>query len=74
VNAAGYCDAIKAQSITLEQPDEEALRQAFSDLLINDRTFATLGRPSTRDALFLYGYPHGKTSMPSVSPAASEHI
>ncbi len=60
-----YCEAIKAQSITLEQPDEDRLRGAFSDLLINDRMFATLGPAiNSGRGMFLYGPPgNGKTSI-----------
>jgi hypothetical protein len=60
-----YCEAIKAQSITREQPVQEHLRRAFSDLLINDRMFATIGPAiNSGRGMFLYGAPgNGKTSM-----------
>jgi predicted ATPase with chaperone activity len=60
-----YCDAVKAQSITHEQPNEDALRRAFGDLLINDRMFATLGPAiNSGRGMFLYGFPgNGKTSI-----------
>jgi predicted ATPase with chaperone activity len=60
-----YYEAIKAQSITHEQPNEEALHKAFSDLLINDRMFATLGPAiNSGRGMFLYGPPgNGKTSI-----------
>ncbi|HSW45990.1 MAG TPA: AAA family ATPase, partial [Phycisphaerae bacterium] len=60
-----YIEAIKAQSITLERPDEQTLREAFSDLLINDAMFATLGPAiNSGRGMFLYGFPgNGKTSI-----------
>ncbi|HOB74098.1 MAG TPA: AAA family ATPase [Phycisphaerae bacterium] len=60
-----YCEAVKAQSITLEKPDELRLREAFSDLLINDKMFATLGPAiNSGRGMFLYGFPgNGKTSI-----------
>ncbi len=60
-----YCAAVKAQSITHEQPREESLRRAFSDLLMNDRLFATLGPAiNSGRGMFLYGSPgNGKTSI-----------
>jgi predicted ATPase with chaperone activity len=60
-----YVEAVKAQSITLEKPDADRLREAFSDLLINDRMFATLGPAiNSGRGMFLYGYPgNGKTSI-----------
>jgi len=65
VPLAEYCDAVKAQSITLEKPDESKLREAFSDLLINERMFATLGPAiNSGRGMFLYGFPgNGKTSI-----------
>jgi len=65
VPLATYIEAIEAQSITCEQPNEKTLRDAFSDLLINEQMFATLG-PAINSArgMFLYGYPgNGKTSI-----------
>jgi predicted ATPase with chaperone activity len=65
VPLGAYCDAVKAQSITLEKPDEARLRDAFSDLLINNKMFATLGPAiNSGRGMFLYGYPgNGKTSI-----------
>ena len=65
VPLSAYCEAIKAQSITHEQPSEEHLREAFSDLLINDQMFGTLGPAiNSGRGMFLYGYPgNGKTSI-----------
>ena len=60
-----YVDAIMAQSITRERPDEQTLRKAFDDLLVNDRMFATLGPAiNSGRGMFLYGFPgNGKTSI-----------
>lgn len=60
-----YCEAVKAQSITHEQPVEENLRRAFSDLLVNDRMLTWLGPAiNSGRGMFLYGAPgNGKTSM-----------
>ena len=60
-----YCEAVEAQSITLEEPSEGNLRQAFSDLLIRDEMFATLGPAiNSGRGMFLYGPPgNGKTSI-----------
>jgi len=60
-----YCDAVKAQSITLEKPCHTHLAGAFDDLLINDRMFATLGPAiNSGRGMFLYGPPgNGKTSI-----------
>jgi predicted ATPase with chaperone activity len=60
-----YCDAVKAQSIMLEKPCEARLREAFNDLLINARLFATLGPAiNSGRGMFLYGSPgNGKTSI-----------
>ncbi len=60
-----YVKAVKAQSITLEKPNREKLENAFSDLLINDKMFATLGPAiNSGRGMFLYGYPgNGKTSI-----------
>jgi hypothetical protein len=60
-----YVDSVLAQSITLEHPREEDLRRAFSDLLVSDAMFATLGPAiNSGRGLFLYGFPgNGKTSI-----------
>ncbi|HQE28684.1 MAG TPA: AAA family ATPase [Phycisphaerae bacterium] len=65
VPLSAYCEAVKAQSITHEQPNEAHLREAFGDLLINDRMFATLGPAiNSGRGMFLYGSPgNGKTSI-----------
>ncbi|MGQ9651641.1 MAG: AAA family ATPase [Phycisphaerae bacterium] len=60
-----YCKAVAAQSITNEKPGPEHLRNAFSDLLINEKMFSTLGPAiNSGRGLFLYGPPgNGKTSI-----------
>jgi len=65
VSYRDYCVSVEAQSIDHERPGFEELRGAFSDLLINDETFATLG-PAINSVrgMFLYGSPgNGKTSI-----------
>ncbi len=65
VPLSAYCEAVRAQTITAEKPDAGRLREAFSDLLINDRMFATLGPAiNSGRGMFLYGFPgNGKTSI-----------
>jgi hypothetical protein len=60
-----YIESVTAQSITREQPREADLRRAFSDLLISDAMFDTLGPAiNSGRGMFLYGYPgNGKTSI-----------
>ncbi len=60
-----YIEAVLAQSITHVHPRPENLRNAFSDLLINEQMFATLGPAiNSGRGMFLYGYPgNGKTSI-----------
>ena len=60
-----YIEAVRAQSIGLEEPDEQTLREAFGDLLINDQMFKTLGPAiNSGRGMFLYGFPgNGKTSI-----------
>lgn len=60
-----YVKSVAAQTITAEQPKEEDLRRAFSDLLISEEMFQTLGPAiNSGRGMFLYGYPgNGKTSI-----------
>jgi predicted ATPase with chaperone activity len=60
-----YVKSVTAQTITAEHPKEEDLRRAFSDLLISDEMFHTLGPAiNSGRGMFLYGYPgNGKTSI-----------
>jgi len=60
-----YVKAVNAQTIAAEQPKEADLRRAFSDLLISEEMYATLGPAiNSGRGMFLYGYPgNGKTSI-----------
>jgi hypothetical protein len=60
-----YIHAIHAQTITTASPHEADLRDAFSDLLISQEMFETLGPAiNSGRGMFLYGYPgNGKTSI-----------
>jgi predicted ATPase with chaperone activity len=60
-----YAAAIQAQSIAKQPVDEETLREAFSDLLVNQQMLDRLG-PAVNSGrgMFLYGFPgNGKTSI-----------
>lgn len=65
VSFSAYLDAIAAQTIAGEHPREADLRRAFSDLLISEEMFTTLGPAiNSGRGMFLYGYPgNGKTSI-----------
>jgi predicted ATPase with chaperone activity len=60
-----YVRSVAAQTITAEQPKQEDLRRAFSDLLISEEMFDILGPAiNSGRGMFLYGYPgNGKTSI-----------
>jgi predicted ATPase with chaperone activity len=60
-----YVGSIRAQTITTKTPNREDLTRAFSDLLINQQMFDTLGPAiNSGRGMFLYGYPgNGKTSI-----------
>jgi predicted ATPase with chaperone activity len=60
-----YVRSVAAQTIANDQPKEADLRRAFSDLMISDEMFATLGPAiNSGRGMFLYGYPgNGKTSI-----------
>jgi predicted ATPase with chaperone activity len=62
---ADYVASVAAQTIADEHPKEEDLRRAFSDLLISEEMFQTLGPAiNSGRGMFLYGYPgNGKTSI-----------
>ncbi|MBX6314570.1 MAG: ATP-binding protein [Isosphaeraceae bacterium] len=62
---AHYLEAVEAQTIAGEHPKEEDLRRAFSDLLVSEEMFRTLGPAiNSGRGMFLYGYPgNGKTSI-----------
>lgn len=65
VSLADYIESVKAQSLTTQQPSAERLRQAFDDMLLNDRMLDRLGPAiNSGRGLFLYGSPgNGKTSI-----------
>jgi predicted ATPase with chaperone activity len=60
-----YVKSVASQTIAAEQPKEEDLRRAFSDLLISEEMFQVLGPAiNSGRGMFLYGYPgNGKTSI-----------
>ena len=60
-----YVRSVSAQTIASEHPKEDDLRRAFSDLLVSEEMFATLGPAiNSGKGMFLYGYPgNGKTSI-----------
>lgn len=60
-----YVASVAAQTINAEQPKMADLRRAFSDLLINEEMFQTLGAAiNSGRGMFIYGYPgNGKTSI-----------
>lgn len=65
VPLASYIESVRAQTIRHEEPQVDQLREAFSDLLINEAMLDRLG-PAVNSAkgLFLYGFPgNGKTSI-----------
>jgi len=60
-----YIESVKLQSVELQHPTREALKNAFSDLLVSQQLLAKLG-PAVNSGrgMFLYGYPgNGKTSI-----------
>lgn len=60
-----YVEAVAAQTINAEQPKQDDLRRAFSDLLVSEEMFRLLGPAiNSGRGMFLYGYPgNGKTSI-----------
>ncbi len=65
VDFQDYVDSVKAQTITKQNPGEEDLARAFSDLLIDPAMMRKLG-PAVNSGrgMFLFGYPgNGKTSI-----------
>jgi predicted ATPase with chaperone activity len=60
-----YIDSVKAQSITIEQPGRDDVREAFSDILLSDEIKDRLGPAiNSGRGLFLYGFPgNGKTTI-----------
>jgi hypothetical protein len=60
-----YIRSVKAQSLETQHPTVEKLREAFSDLLINEKMLERLGPAiNSGRGLFLFGAPgNGKTSI-----------
>jgi predicted ATPase with chaperone activity len=60
-----YVASVQAQSIAKQSVDREKLREAFSDLLVNQTMLDRLGPAiNSGRGMFLYGYPgNGKTSI-----------
>lgn len=60
-----YIGSVKAQSITKEKPGKEAVRHAFSDILLSPEVLDRLGPAiNSGRGLFLYGFPgNGKTTI-----------
>ena len=68
-----YIESVKAQTITLMNPSQQDLRRAFSDLLVSEEMFDTLGPAiNSGKGMFLYGYrATARPASPSASRAAS---
>lgn len=60
-----YCESVAQQSLQHQNPSEDDLNRAFSDLLINPKMLLRLGAAvNSGRGMFLYGYPgNGKTSI-----------
>lgn len=60
-----YVDSVTAQTINDQNPSEEDLKRAFSDLLIDPAMMKKLGPAvNSGKGMFLFGYPgNGKTSI-----------
>jgi predicted ATPase with chaperone activity len=65
VSLKDYLSAMAAQSVANEEATEESLRDAFSDLIINERMLDKLGPAiNSGRGMFLFGFPgNGKTSI-----------
>jgi hypothetical protein len=65
VALSDYVASVDAQSLTMQHPAPDALQEAFSDLLLNQRMLNRLGPAiNSGRGLFLYGAPgNGKTSI-----------
>lgn len=72
-----YVDSVRLQSVELQHPSRDALKAAFSDLLVPPQLLARLG-PAVNSGrgMFLFGYPgNGKTSIAErVTRAFGEYI
>lgn len=62
---ADYVESVTAQTIANEHPKRADLERAFSDLLVSDAMFDTLGPAiNSGRGMFLYGFPgNGKSSI-----------
>jgi predicted ATPase with chaperone activity len=62
---ADYVASVKAQSITLERPRVDQVREAFADVLLSPQVLRRLGPAiNSGRGLFLYGNPgNGKTTI-----------
>ncbi len=72
-----YCRSVKAQSIEGHYPSRDKLKEAFSDLLIDEGMLQKLGPAiSSGRGMFLYGFPgNGKTSIAErVTKSFGPHI
>jgi hypothetical protein len=60
-----YVNSVDAQTINNQNPDQEDLKRAFSDLLIDPKLMIKLGPAvNSGKGMFLFGYPgNGKTSI-----------
>jgi len=77
VALADYVGSVNSQSLAKQRPSIEDLRNAFKDLLLNEKMFKTLGPAiNSGRGLFLYGFPgNGKTSIAErVTGAFGKHI
>jgi len=65
VSLQDYLTAMEAQSVAKQEASEEDLRDAFSDLIINERMLEKLGPAiNSGRGMFLFGEPgNGKTSI-----------
>ena len=65
VNFEDYVKSVTAQTINDQNPTEEDLERAFSDLLIDPQLMVKLGPAvNSGKGMFLFGYPgNGKTSI-----------
>jgi len=72
-----YVEGMRAQTITNVHPNADDLREAFSDLLINEEMFEILGPAiNSGKGMFLYGYAgNGKTSIAErISLCFGDHL
>jgi len=65
VNFKDYVSSVEAQTINNQNPSQEDLKRAFSDLLIDPKLMIKLGPAvNSGKGMFLFGYPgNGKTSI-----------